>query len=132
MSPGASSTAQSTSCGSSTTPSSVPAQSSARAAAGGIQQHGRRMAADGDPQLEAAAGAGQQAREDRRDELARPALVQHGAVERSSTATGERSARAAARTVWRASAVSAAASTPLPQTSPIATPHTPSAIANAS
>ncbi len=43
-----------------------------------------------------------------------------------STAAGESCECAAARTVWRASAVSAAASTPLPQTSPIATPHVPS------
>ena len=120
-------------CGSSITPSSVPVHVERALRARGVDDHRRRMAAAGQRQPEAAAAARRQAGEDRGQELARPALVEHRAVERlEHRARASSCACAAARTVWRASAVSAAASTPLPQTSPIAIPQAPSAIANAS
>ncbi len=109
------------------TPISVPEQSS------GFDRPGARPAAP-------AAGARRRpararsrhrrvrdAREDRGQELARARLGQHSAVERAQHRAGRVALVAAARIVWRASAVRAAASTPLPHTSPIASPQPPSA-----
>ena len=131
VSPGSSSTVASSACGSSITPSSVPVQASSRGrpaasitTGGGCPPHG---ATSRKPFARGVARAKIAVRKSPGRLSARTARFRA-----RSTSAGDSCACAAARTVWRASAVSAAASTPLPQTSPIATPWAPSPIAKAS
>ena len=67
--------------GSSTTPSRVPVAVSSRAAAVGVDHDRRRVPAAGDRQPEPAAAQRLQPGEQRGQELARAALVEHRAVE---------------------------------------------------